>query len=690
MANNPLSRFIESRFVQPAVEKAISTTLPLAISTGTTKDIPLTKAIGQVPQVDPTILYSLYKHNADISGSVHKWASKSTNGGYRLSLVDPTEELTPDLQARMLEIDRRLAKINPQESFRDILYWTAMQLPIIGRAFWYVSRNADGSPLEIWPMHPAITRVVATSHGEILGYVMRLPGQEAITFTPEEVIYFKLPNPINSVSGEGRVELLIEEAGIDLLALRSNKSIFQNGQSYSAVIMLDEKATPKEARELTDQIKQAHTGAENQHKLVAVSKARDFKPMTMTMRDMEFVGMRHLSTEKVTTAMGVPEFLLGNHNTGDYQSGKFLVREFHADVVQMVQGLLEARITEHLVQTIDNRFQLSLIPPDSSDPDDLRNDLMEAERQQILTKDEVRQDAFGKDPLPTETDGSPDDQPAEEPDDVDEPDADDTTKATKSIRKATLDDDYDTLAQERSDEIEALAEPMVEPLVAYFETQEADLLAQLSTDLTLDLLNSFLTTNSEALNTTLFLLMGSLVRPTLSAGVAAAQLQVDITLTAGETNPIIQDYGPQQLADRVKGINQTTRNQLSATLLEGINANESLDQLQQRIEAVFAEAKGYRARLIANNEVINAYAYANHRTLEVLYQQGVITHRMWWTAEDDRVRPAHQDLHGKIVRFEEKFPGDIEPGEEVNCRCVEMGLTAEQAAERGWTEEVSS
>jgi phage portal protein BeeE len=106
-----------------------------------------------------------------------------------------------------------------------------MHFAIGGNAFFCISRDSQGNPLEIWSMHPAITKIVTTVQGEILSYVMRAPGSDPVVFKPEEVKHFALPNPTNSIYGEGRVELLIEEAGIDLMALRSNKAIFQDGLS---------------------------------------------------------------------------------------------------------------------------------------------------------------------------------------------------------------------------------------------------------------------------------------------------------------------------------------------------------------------------------------------------------------------------------------------------------------------------
>lgn len=59
-----------------------------------------------------------------------------------------------------------------------------MHLAITGDALWCVSRDPKGKPLEIWPMHPVLTKIVATRQGDILGYVMKAPGEEPVGFSP--------------------------------------------------------------------------------------------------------------------------------------------------------------------------------------------------------------------------------------------------------------------------------------------------------------------------------------------------------------------------------------------------------------------------------------------------------------------------------------------------------------------------
>lgn len=59
-----------------------------------------------------------------------------------------------------------------------MLYDLVQHVGIVDDGYRSVSEDKQGRPLEIWPMHPALTRVVATKQEKVLGYVMKLPGED--------------------------------------------------------------------------------------------------------------------------------------------------------------------------------------------------------------------------------------------------------------------------------------------------------------------------------------------------------------------------------------------------------------------------------------------------------------------------------------------------------------------------------
>lgn len=721
---NPLSNLLRPFLpAAPVVEKAADK--PMAMGVVSLPTTSLRQTIGQPQDADFSIIYGLYRYNADVAASVHKWAGGITSSGWDLRLMDEEATATTKQTKQIKELKVWLRRPNPNRGMRALLYTVVQHLAINGDAFWYVSRDSKGMPLEIWPMHPSLTRILATREGEVLGYVMLGPDGSRVTFEPEEVIHFQLPSPQNDIYGEGRVELIVEEAGIDLQALRSNKSIFLNGLSPSALLLLDDKATQEDARMLTETIRQGHSGSDNRHKILALARVQDFKPYSLSPKDMDFLGLRNLATEKVTSVMGVPKVLLGNHNSGDYATTKFLVREMHQNVFIPVQQIIAETITEHLIHSINPDLEWFLHEPDASDPDVLRKDLMTAADKKLLTADEVRQDGFGKDPLTDEqkeelkpapvvapgiaNQGNPSNKPnGDTPDELDEGDGKAETapkevkgggdKARKSL-VTKADDGIDPLAIERDREMEELEQALIQPIADHFSEQQAEYLNRLPETPTEQALETFINAGAAAMDNAFALLLGSLLFKPFKAGIQAAQtqlyevsgntpqgnLKIDLALRFDQVNPVVDQYVRTTAFTHVQGINQTTRNQLRVTLAEGIRLGETIPELSDRIAAVFDAARSWRTDLIARTETAQAFAFANHAALELLFKDGLIKYRKWLCAPDDRVCGQCLPLNGYVIRFDAKYPDGLEPGfVHPGDRCTEVGLVGDEEELEAW------
>lgn len=130
----------------------------------------------------------------------------------------------------------------------------------------------------------------------------------------------------------------------------------------------------------------------------------------------------------------------------------------------------------------------------------------------------------------------------------------------------------------------------------------------------------------------------------------------------------------QRLADTV----QTTASALELTLADGEAKGETIDELADRVRRVFELSREGRAPLIAATEVSNA---ANAAAMAAAMQTGLDLDKTWWTRRDERVRPAHKDVHGDRKSLDEPFmvggfpmmfPGDptAPPHLTINCRCA--------------------
>jgi len=117
-------------------------------------------------------------------------------------------------------------------------------------------------------------------------------------------------------------------------------------------------------------------------------------------------------------------------------------------------------------------------------------------------------------------------------------------------------------------------------------------------------------------------------------------------------------YFRHDVAELVKGIDETTRQQLKETLEEGFKKGEGIDKLQKRVKDVFQEAKTSRARMIARTEAIRA---SNTASVEAYRQSGVVEAKEWLAERDSRTCPFCMEMDGKVIGLNEAYfkEGDI-------------------------------
>lgn len=114
----------------------------------------------------------------------------------------------------------------------------------------------------------------------------------------------------------------------------------------------------------------------------------------------------------------------------------------------------------------------------------------------------------------------------------------------------------------------------------------------------------------------------------------------------------------------IKSIPEQLHAQVAAASLRALQNATPNKRFAQEIEDTFGVAKR-RARLIARDQIgklMGQVAAQRQRALGV-------THYIWRTVNDDRVRDEHKDREGKTYAYEGKDAADELPGEAIQCRC---------------------
>jgi SPP1 gp7 family putative phage head morphogenesis protein len=182
----------------------------------------------------------------------------------------------------------------------------------------------------------------------------------------------------------------------------------------------------------------------------------------------------------------------------------------------------------------------------------------------------------------------------------------------------------------------------------------------------------------------------ALLEPVFAAG--AGRIAGDFGISFDIETPYVTEFIKNRANQLAGQVTDTTYDQITTALSEGVAAGETIDDIAERVAHVFDIADTVRAETIARTEVISAYN-GSSATVAAQLPSDVVGGQEWITTEDARTRPEHAAADGEIVPVGQPFmatgepmmyPGDPagSPGNVINCRCTVAFLSPAEMDER--------
>lgn len=166
----------------------------------------------------------------------------------------------------------------------------------------------------------------------------------------------------------------------------------------------------------------------------------------------------------------------------------------------------------------------------------------------------------------------------------------------------------------------------------------------------------------------------------------------EVGLDPSQFNPTALDilnYNQQRAAKIATDVNDETEKQIRASISQGLDAGEGLDELQARVEDVMGSAATFRSDRISRTETTRAQGFADNAAWK---QSGVVSGKEWYCVIDERTCIWCLSLDGRITSLDNPLfsVGDtVEAGGKtmnisydsidspplhISCRCQEIPI----------------
>lgn len=640
-----------------------------------------------------------------------------------------------------------LARPNPYQSGFEFfeLCWTYAEAT--GNVYIHVIEEA-GIPVELYALRPSRVTILPDAKKKIRGYLYTA-GREEIALDAYEVIHFKYVYPANDYYGLSPMAVVADEIDTSNYATKYTRNFFHNDATPGGILTTNEDIDEDQATRLLKRWERYHKKAERAHTVAVLGSGLSYQKVSSALRELALEDVQNMTRKQIQAAFGVPDIYLQaaldstalGENTAHMQMRVFWEETLIPKLTKMwgnksVVGTMTAELAwrfdptlwlmpdysniEPLQEAIEARFSRSV--------DGYKNGIisLNESRAQIGfpvvdsdTADMLYQlpSVAGGAPVPIGTVERPKSLqgvPGQAYQKMIDAEIEVEDYAPGDLEKlGAVYDRIRGLVQETIEEDDKLLEAFLKrqakeedtlfgKLKGVFGDQEERVLKTLDARMSLMVEGelgkavvsekavspeSLLPSWSEENEIMAGAIEGDFGQVYVDAGkdlLDRLQVAIDFTLL----NPLVLERVKARVAWWADAVNQTTAEELTAALSEGLQAGETIEELRKRIQVVFdgtVRGSAPRARLIARTEATGLMNGGEQQAVEMVEEEfGTIWKKRWLTAGDEKVRDSHRAI-GKAEAISVSqafqleggpmmFPGDgslgASAGEICNCRCT--------------------
>ena len=247
---------------------------------------------------------------------------------------------------------RLLERPNPEQGLPDLLEAFFGGLQTAGNGYLEAVQDDQGQPFELYTLRSDRMKVVPGARGWPEAYDYSVGGRnvrltrQADGWMP--VLHLKLLNPLNDYYGFSPLEAAAFAVDVHNASGAWNKALLDNAARPSGALVYGggeggERLTDDQFERLKAELTETHSGTGAAGRPLLLEGGLDWKPMSLSPADMDFIDGKHAAAREIALAFGVPPPLLGIPGDNTYANFKEANSAFwrHA-VVPLTERLARA------------------------------------------------------------------------------------------------------------------------------------------------------------------------------------------------------------------------------------------------------------------------------------------------------------------------------------------------------------
>jgi HK97 family phage portal protein len=217
---------------------------------------------------------------------------------------------------------------NPEQTPAVFKHYMQTCLGVKGNAYAEIQRDGAGRPIALWPIPPDNMRPARDDDGMLIYYFQKDAKSREIPLFAQDVLHFHGIG--DGLVGYSPIALFADVIGLGLSAEKAGAKLYANGIRPTGVLQYQNKMKDDEAIErLRKQFQDRYGGTDNTGKPLLLEYGMEWKPITMSLSDAQFLETRVHQVREIARILHLPP-----HKIGDLERSTFSnIEEQNLEVV---------------------------------------------------------------------------------------------------------------------------------------------------------------------------------------------------------------------------------------------------------------------------------------------------------------------------------------------------------------------
>lgn len=530
----------------------------------------------------------------------------------------------------------------------ELLEWITAFLLLNGSSFWKldkIGRNINDINL----LRPDLIDFQQQKGEALTWYKYRLPTGQFMNIALEDMLDIHLFNPLevypNKTKGISPVQAVATQMSTDLATMNWDWKFFENGATPSGVFTTQQDVNVESLERFKKDWRNKYGWVKNSHKTAVLPFGMDYKTITPSQSELDFVNKRRFTKEEIFTIFGVPEALFSKDS--NLATAKVAENTFMKYTILPLAKKIETAINKKIYKD-QGIFQfVNVVPTDTDELNTIftNGGITLNEYRQQLNYDPVKwgdvvRTMFG------ELEVSP-----EEVKKIDEVQQKKVQGFSKSIKQSIRGTEE---WKEKKWEEKIFRNNWYEAkyktaFMRIFEAQEKDIINELRSIKSTKKKPKW---NALKYSTMYFSLLSQpqeeLYQAEGNEALRLAWLNDFFVVWETIRNGFLRDNLKRIATD----IDKTTKTEIFDIIQRGENEGVWVDEIVKNVQTKFVQYKASRIENIVRSETIYAGTQASIQAWE---DTEVVEGKEWFTAMDERVCPHCNAMNGKTIWLKDDF-----------------------------------